>query len=490
MVNIPTQDILSMVLTPKHPIQNNSQNVINYCVLTKKEQHIDLFSIVNKNLFNNIIDLVPQLNIDKFCDFKYNRVFNVRAEGEFFVKTSAYKSSLELKNARNLAIEDDIRFQLNNGTNAETCPELQSIFEFLNISEKEFLHAFVTEGKGLKDIYTREKPTLPNLEQLKNQQITKIIELIEGMPEEEYDPSTTTDINNFIDNAFQNLSNDIAVKFERVENCNDATIAIQPGINENSTGGESLYYTDNMITLNLLSTPVPIGALHNSQKHWSEFFHSMTHNSLDHPCEDGFYSCNQNKLEKEHGDSALLSALSGNNKYMVQSFLPWDLAAMRYSYGMPQAKNITYKFSSSIDLENIFGYKLNDQALITLSNVGNTEIDISDVKSYAIDLRYDHRSNITTQDINSSFLLSYDTEVSQIIVNKQGSIALSDSFKTDIILQPGCYDVILHGENYQNDIIKHFDGVNKEICEQIDVYNYNSSLHGIVLQSEIGYFDN
>jgi hypothetical protein len=159
---------------------------------------------------------------------------------------------------------------------------------------------------------------------------------------------------------------------------------------------------------------------------------------------------------------------------------------------MPQAKNITYKFSTSIDLENIFGYKLKDQALITLSNVGNTDIDIIDIQSYSIDLRYDHLSKIANQDqgINFSFLLSYDTEVSQIIVNKQGSIVLSDAFKTNIILQPGCYDVILHGENYQNDVIKHFEGVNTEICEQIDVYNFNSSLHDIVLQREIGYFDN
>lgn len=485
MGNILTKDALSMVVTPRHPIQNNGQDSINYCVLTKKKQYIDLIPVLSEYI--SIGDLVPQLDLDKLCEFSYNRVFNVRAEGEFFVKTSAYKSSLELKNARRLAIEDDIRFQLSKDTNVKNCPELQDVFDFLNLSEREFVQAFVTEGMSLNDIYTREKPMLSNLEQLKNQLITRMIESLE---EEEYDSTIATEINDFVDNAFQNLSNDIAIKFERVENCNDGSIAISPGIDEMSVGGESLYYTDNIIMLNLLHTPMPIGILHNSKRQWKEFFHGMTHGFLDHPCEDGFYSCNEDELKKEHGDLALLSEMSRSNKYMVQSFLPWDLSAMRYSYGMPEAKNVTYKFSTSVDLENIFGYKLNDQALITLSNIGNTEMDIRDVKSYAIDLRYDHLSNITNQDINFSFLLSYDTEISQIMVNKQGEIVLSDAFKTDIILQPGCYDVALHSHNYQNEIIKHFDSFDAENCEQIEVYNYDLSLHEIVLQSDIGSFEN
>ena len=101
-------------------------------------------------------------------------------------------------------------------------------------------------------------------------------------------------------------------------------------------------------------------------------------------------------------------------------------------------------------------------------------------------MRYDHRSKVDNQDIKFEFFLSYNTEISQINVNKAGSIILSNNFKTNIKLQQGCYDIKLHGNYHIEKIIPKFDHVKcfDDLVQKLDIYNFNCSLHGIVLQND------
>jgi hypothetical protein len=483
MTNLITQSILSMLMKKSYQDQHN----IKYCI-SANHQQFATSELANMLSTNQVRKFIPELNIDELCGLEYNREFNVRAEGEFFIKSANYDGTLALKNAINLAIEDDIRFQLYyNHTTIENCPRLEETLNFLKLDQQQFYNSFIYNGISINELYTQQRPDLDTPEHLKEKLIAKQLKATNNGKFSNIKP----EVSSWVENKLQAIiSQNANVKLEKTNDCVNSDIVIWPGLDKSSKGGETTVYKDNIITKNILSVPIPMNELANDWRIWNEFLHGIAHFSLDHPCEDGFYGCNAKDLKQEIKNFDLLTVMSGNNPLHLQSLLPWDIAALRHIYGMPEAKDATYKLSSSSSLENAFGYEIKDTALITFSSTGNNSIDASDIAEYAIDLNYDHLSNITNSDINFSFLLSYDTEISQVILNKAGSLDLNNNFKTNIILLPGCYDIVLHNDHYQNnDIININQNCKDEELEQIDIYNFNPSQHELTIPKEIADFE-
>jgi hypothetical protein len=184
--------------------------------------------------------------------------------------------------------------------------------------------------------------------------------------------------------------------------------------------------------------------------------HAFSHIYSDHYNENGLHYTDKAKLEIYRQSFPLGSCLDSENlyflntRYIPQSLLPHDIEVLNHEYS-PKAKNITFELNN---LTKHFGYELVNNGIITLANIGNTKIDTSNIKNYSIDLRPEHISNITSSyGTNYSFLLSYRTKISQIKLDQMGSITLSDSFRTNITLSPGCYNINLHSNFYQSDMI-------------------------------------
>jgi hypothetical protein len=483
MVNIPNQEILSLVMMQRHPTQNNGVTNIRYCIASKENQ---LFA--HKEEMNKILYLLEKYNNKAFhyhtipemnmYNYIYNIEFNL-IEGESTTRASSYNNALELGYGQRLAEEDDFRFQLHYKLlNAPSSLELQKGLDFLNLTKTEFYQLFVTEGKGLGEIYESRRPDLPSLEQLGQRLITQVLqeEIEDHLDYLHY----SSELVEWIDIILTtNIAKNSNIDFERTEDCNSTALIIT--LTQSVEGGGMVLYEEKN---KIIQIEVKLNQALLKGEDWPLLLHDISHSVIDHPCENGFYACKKEKIVADFNPpSVLVHQYVDDTSFHqnAQTFLPWDIAALRYSYGMPEARNITYELSSSSGLKKALGYPIKNNAVVTLSNVGDTVINICDVKSYALDLRYDHRSSVNNHDIDFEFFLSYDTEISQIKINNDGSIILSENFKTSIILQHGCYDVILHGDNYQSDLIKHFDNFDTEICNHIDVYNYNSSLHEITL---------
>jgi len=161
--------------------------------------------------------------------------------------------------------------------------------------------------------------------------------------------------------------------------------------------------------------------------------------------------------------------------YNVQSLLPWDLAAIRYDYGMPKPMNMTYALDNTNSLNEIFAIPLVNNSLVTFSMIGDISIDATNVNDYEIDLRYDELSNITNSDINFHFTLSYDTEIAKIMINNAGSITLNNNLKTDIESLPGCYDIII---NEDQNTSKYFCS-ESYYNEEIHISNFDPLIHDL-----------
>ena len=99
-------------------------------------------------------------------------------------------------------MQDYFRFVLNqNLLNTTTCPKLQNTFDFLNMNQAQFHKSFISDGYSLSDIYVKQRPDLPSIEQLMNEAIS----LIEEDEEESYDSTVITETSNWIDNALKTL---------------------------------------------------------------------------------------------------------------------------------------------------------------------------------------------------------------------------------------------------------------------------------------------
>lgn len=481
----------SLVMKQRYLMNNNGETHINYCVDFSQNKRMELFkSFYNQNLFHiKVAAFVPEIDIDSICRLgDTNQEFNIRAEGEFFVKASSYSNTRELDYARELAVEDDARFKLHyNLINTTTCAELKNIFTFLNMNQQTFYQSFISDGLSISEMYTLQRPDLPSIKQLTDKMLQNFsMEAMEG--KYNYNATIISDTKTWIDNALKTVvGQNTNIIFKQIDDCHNASLVIVPRLDFSAAASEELFYNNDTIITQTFEVVMP-----NTRAGWPETMHSFAHIFSDHPNENGFYQIDKEQL-KLYQESFKFGTVFDHQQYFgvykAQSLLPWDIQALRYSYGIPKAQDITYNLNK---LQENFGYDLEDKALVTLSNIGQTTIDARDIANYSLDLRYEHVSNFINGNINCSFLLSYDTEVSQVILNLEGSITLSDNFKTNISLLPGCYDVMLHGNNYQNDIVKNFGNLDcvNEISQQIDVYNFDSSLHGVIAQKELDYLEN
>lgn len=103
--------------------------------------------------------------------------------------------------------------------------------------------------------------------------------------------------------------------------------------------------------------------------------------------------------------------------------------------------------------------------------MGSNIINAESVKFYEIDLRYDTLSNITNHNISLKFILSYDTEISEIIVNSPGDIILNPNYPTNISITNKDYSFNLL--NLERSPAYNYGP------ELIQIYNYNESIHDI-----------
>ena len=499
---------------------DNGQTVVRHYLAFNLKQDIDLAKHIHLHTPIASYNLFPALDIFGLCNLSGKSGFGVDIEEQFFVKSSHSKSQGELLEVRKLAIEDDIRYILHhNLSNTTDCTALKESFAFLNLTTSSFYQKFIYETASLSELLEQQRSDLNGaqtseklfntLEQESSFENT-LAELREWGPDssEKVDnfikdtaSVTATDASNLVDDILRVMSDNSNIKFERVENYYQAEMAISPSIAPNAAASEYLSYEGDEIILNSLSSIAPLGTLANSSFAWGEFIHGMAHGFLDHPCENGFYACNKKEITAHNEPLTLRTALAEGGwtsnldpsiNYNMQSFLPWDWAAIRYKYGMPAPKDVIYELNSDSALKSVFGYNLLNQALVSFPNVGHSTINAHDLKGYSIDLRYDHPSEVSNTDIKFAFVLSYDTEISKIMLNKGGSITLSDKFDTDLILSHGNYKVILHDSTSQHDnvlCIKNGEISSVYYCDvapeyQIDVHNFDAAHHHITLNEE------
>jgi hypothetical protein len=272
------------------------------------------------------------------------------------------------------------------------------------------------------------------------------------------------------------ISRNSNIKLTKLSECNGANLIITPNLASNGAAGETLFYDNSQIIKLFNSFPVPV-----NNSGWAEGLHGILHSFIDHPCENAFFKCSKEDIHQKAYVPSLISQQTGifvtEN---IQSFLPWDLAALRYSYGTPDAKdNIYYDLSTAHGLKEAFGYSISDKSIITLPDVGNITINIQNIHNYNLDLRYDHKSHITNSDMETSFFLSYDTNVAKILINNSGNITLSNDFKSNIIINSECYNLIIRQCGYQSNIITQIinDDCTIESTLEINLFNFDQSLH-------------
>ena len=374
---------LSLVMTQRHQTHNNITNIL-YCVVSNKTE-----AIVGKQRVNNILDLfdrsdnnnfnyriIPQMNMYKYI---YNKEFNL-VEGESTTRASSYSDSLELGRGISLAREDDFRFQLHSKfLNVSGSPRLQKGLDFLNLTKEDFYQLFVVEGKNLGEIYETRRQDQPNLVQLRQKIINKIVE------EEtvKNDLIYSEEFNELLDIILTtNIARNSNIKFIRVEDCNSTSLIFECK-QDGEGNGEVIFKEKNKI----MQVTIDLNQKLMEGQDWPLLLHDIAHSVLDHPCENGFYACRTDEFVKKYNPpSVLVQQYFDKSAYQnhAQTLLPWDIEALRYSYGMPELKNVIYELSNALGLKKAFGYVIKNNAIVTLSNVGYTEIDIRNVNYYTI----------------------------------------------------------------------------------------------------------
>lgn len=297
------------------------------------------------------------------------------------------------------------------------------------------------------------------------------------------------------------------IKFIKCENTENANVIIY---NSNHLSAEKVLFENGVITKTFLGIEMPsLISLNTTNGMFNDLAHGFAHLFLDHPCENGFYSCEKETIQNSSDKFFALTALSGigtytvweeltnvaksalnklidsGEQYHIQSLLPLDISALRHSYGMPKPIEMTYQLNNNEALEEIFGWPLINNSLVCFSSIGNITIDARDIVNYSLNLNYEEFSNITNSSIDYKFLLSYDTEIAKILINNAGAITLNNAFNTDIEVSPGFYDIVIHGDFYQNDIIfsSYDDFSAADNISTIDLYNFNDSIHRIIFLS-------
>ncbi|MGB4192211.1 MAG: hypothetical protein WBJ81_06710 [Rickettsiales bacterium] len=290
-------------------------------------------------------------------------------------------------------------------------------------------------------------------------------------------------VSNMLDYSFKTFfEKNSNIIFSKVNNAHKANLAIIPykGENIDSFVADIKVFQEEEIQKMFLFLPI----FNESKDPTSinDYAHGLAHIFLDHPCKN-YYPCAKGSVQARTPNIEYLTIMSQKttidisnstinpDTQIIQSLLPWDIAAIRNGYGMPIPQDTTYYLNDLNNLKEIFSVDLYNNTLITLSSVGYNIINAESVKFYAIDLRYDTLSNITNHNISLKFILSYDTEISEIIVNSPGSIILNPNYPTNISITNKDYS---------------FNLLDSEQCpeynygsELIQIYNYNESIHDI-----------
>lgn len=471
----------------KYPLQENgSTTFLKYFIEPNFKKVVPLFLPLLKEM--------PSTDIRTLCDLNSKSEFKIGSEGEFFTKASGYQTTLDWMKATMLAEEDDVRFHLfYKNINIAKCPNLKYVYNDTNLDEEQFFKSFVLEGKSLN--YLTNKTF--------NELDTQALE--DGVSSEslnyDYKDKISQTIENIFNSMFSKISN---IKFIKSENIENANVILY---NSNHASAERVFFENDVITKTILGIKIAsLIDLDNNDGRFNDLVHGLAHLFLDHPCENGFYFCNKETTQNSSDKFFALTALSGigtytveealtsvaksalkkldasGEQYNIQSLLPLDIAALRYSYGMPKPIAITYQLNNNEALKENFGWPIINHSLVCFSSTGNVTIDARNVEHYSLNLNYEEFSNITNSAIDYKFLLSYDTQIAKILINNAGPIALNNAFSTDIVIDPGFYDVIIHGDFYQNDIIlnsyNNFSVTDK--ISIIDIYNFNDSIHQII----------
>jgi hypothetical protein len=467
MVSIPNKSILSMVMKQRYNIDADGITRVKYCIASQK-QTIELVNFYH-----------PQstiaLYLTSYGDVSDSKFyFDILSENNPLLKTSSFHSSFELDRAITLAREDYLRFELYYSLlNPNNNPEFyQEVWKILYLNELEFYQKFVLDSSSLEEIYASVIHTPESLELLK--ELDKI-DKPENIEIDITDFDKRVDKVKMVFDKF--ISKNSNIQFLQTEDCSLAQIVINPFTDYTQ---DYLIYEGDVIVQKILDAD--LGEFVSQEQYWMEYIHYLMHVVIDHPCENGFYSCSKQEIT----ECAIYSVMAqpgydkrfNNNIEIVKSLLPWDIAAVRYSYGMPAREDITYNLFNADGLKSAFDYNIINGSLVTLSNVGNSIIDIKNIDSYTLDLRYDHKSYVTAPDIEFSFYLSYDTEIFKILANQSGSIHLSEEFETSIILQEGCYKLSFVDSIHKGDAI---EITCEDSLRTIEIYDFNPYLHNICI---------
>lgn len=471
MNDILNQDISSLEMKQKYKKELNGTTIIKYYLdfnfKTQNEVFLELTSFTKTPSF---------LNFDAFCTIENN--FQIQYEGQFFVKASSYQNNQDLIYARQLAIEDNLRYQLfHNKLNESSCSNIHNITTLLSTDYPNFYQSFVLDSENIIDLYkSRNKNT--NLEEIAFKDFQEGIKHLRPINSEEI-----STVSNMLDYSFKTFfEKNSNIIFSAVDNDYEANLVIIPykGNDTNSLAADLKVFQGEELQKMFLLFPIFNGS--KDPTSINDYAHGLAHIFLDHPCEN-YYPCGKGSVQARTPNIEYLTIMSQKttidisnftinpDTQIIQSLLPWDLAALRNGYGMPTPQNTTYYFNNINNLKEIFSVDLYNNTLITLSSVGYNIINAESVKFYEIDLRYNTLSHITNHNISLKFILSYDTEISEIIVNSPGDIILNPNYPTNISITNKAYN---------------FNLLDSEQCPAynyglglIQIYNYNESIHDI-----------
>ncbi len=479
MPNIPNIDIHSLVMKERHERMPNGTTIIKFLIANDA-------SILQEPLKKIGIDTLPKyFNLNTYCEIA--DPLELEFEGTFFVKSSSYKNSKELYLAEDLALQDNARFHLyHNKVNPTLCPKLYEYAAHLNMSYSSFYNSFVTEGKTIQEL-VKANPVLSLA--FNNAINSDLDELIQNMNDiytiNEPEQFSTLLVKSFKVFFEQNAN----ILFYPANNYTEANLIMFPSLNNESNAAELKLFSNNKIEqIFLFLHPTHANS---STLAINDFIHGLAHIFLDHICEN-YYPCNKAKMQTQTSNLQYLSIMSQLSTpsiinaskqvefQLIQSLLPWDLAALRLAYGMPsQPINTTYSLNSDKALEEIFATKLLNNSLLCFSATGHSTIDTGHVKSYEIDLRFDHLSNVTNQEISFQFLLSYDTKISSIFLYTPGKVILNESVPVNIFIHSTEVNIC-------TSLTTNFTCENNEQeLAFIGIGNFNDTIHNIYQQVTI-----
>lgn len=474
MVNIPNQDIHSIEMIQKYPKSSNGTTVIKYYINEGQFPLKKLFDIVGK------YSLPQSLQIEDLCYIEDN--FKIQSEGQFFVKASSYQSHVDLSYAKQLAVEDDIRYKLfHNQLNTSICPALLKVSSLLAQDYGSFYQSFVHQTKSLSELYKSQNLLNTSLEELAFKDFLISAEQFDY----KYDQETWSNIKHRIEYAFKVFfEHNSNIMFFPTTTQDQANLVIYPILQENP---EPILPADLMMFQNQeiqqMNLIFPIPFVNNTAMQINDFVHGLAHIFLDHPCEN-YYSCNKGSVQLKTPGIEFLSIMSQmatldiskpeiKTVQVIQSLLPWDIAALRHSYGIPEAKNTTYILNDVDNFRKNFAADPYKDTLVAFSSIGHNIIDAQSAITYTIDLRYDQLSSAVTTLFSLNFLLSYDTEIAEIFVNGSGIINLNDQFSTIINIKNS--DYILQ-EVVPTECVENTYGV-----ELVQIYNYQEGIHHLCI---------